>query len=45
VGDGAGCFLNQLSVKDIEASRSFYEKFIFKAIDPDGKPVLVDQHV
>ncbi len=42
-----GAFLISLNVKDIEASRAFYEKFgftTFIAIDPDGNPILVDQH-
>jgi predicted lactoylglutathione lyase len=33
-----GAFSISLTVKDIEASRAFYEKFGFK-------PILVDQHV
>jgi lactoylglutathione lyase len=46
-----GAFSISLAVKDLEASRAFYEKFGFTAfagdqsIDPDGNPILVDQHV
>lgn len=70
-----GVFSISLAVKDIEASKSFYEKFglkyfagdgkhwvimkngdrqadegsagsaSFMAVDPDGNPILVDQHV
>ena len=43
-----GNFSVSLAVKDLEASRSFYEKFGFKmfmAMHPDGNTILVDQHV
>ena len=47
-----GTFSISLAVKDLEASRKFYEKFesttgpaSFVAVDPDGNPILVDQHV
>jgi predicted lactoylglutathione lyase len=35
-----------LTVKDLEASRAFYEKLGFQVtfVDPDGNPVLIDQH-
>ena len=59
-----GAFSCSLAVKDIEASRQFYEKFgfapvmgdastgwmiltgpaSFMPLDPDGNPVLVEQH-
>jgi predicted lactoylglutathione lyase len=47
-------FLISLAVKDIGASRKFYEKFGFRtvggnasfiALDSDGNPILHDQHV
>ena len=40
-----GAFSISLAVKDIEASRAFYEKLGFTVFDPDGNPILVDQHV
>ena len=47
-----GAFSISLAVKDLAASRAFYEKLGFKAgpasiivIDPDGNPVLIDQHL
>ena len=65
-----GTFSISLNVKDIQASKSFYEDLGFKVfegdisqnwlikaddntsgpasfivIDPDGNPILVDQHV
>jgi catechol 2,3-dioxygenase-like lactoylglutathione lyase family enzyme len=53
-----GNFAVSLAVKDLEASKAFYEKFgeqqadetttgpaSFVAVDPDGNPMLVDQHV
>lgn len=53
-----GAFSISLAVKDLEASRAFYEiQFLteadetttgpasFVAVDPDGNPILVDQHV
>lgn len=62
-----GAFSISLAVKDLHASRAFYEKFGFRAfagdpaqnwlilrngrqgslvaVDPDGNPILVDQHV
>lgn len=58
-----GNFSISLAVKDIAASRAFYEKLGFKqvagnqaqnwlilqnstsTIDPDGNPILIDQHV
>ena len=39
-----GAFSVSLAVKDIEASKLFYEKLGF-AVDPDGNAILVDQHV
>lgn len=54
-----GAFSVSLAVKDIKASRDFYEKLDFEIegggregtgpgafmlIDPDGNPILVDQH-
>lgn len=37
-----------LAVKDLAASRAFYETLGFTAFhgeaDPDGNPILVDQH-
>jgi len=38
-----GAFLISLAVKDLEASRQFYEEFGFQAFG--GNPLLVDQHV
>ena len=57
-----GHFSISLAVKDLHASRAFYEKLGFQVIggeadesttgpasltllDPDGNPVLIDQHV
>lgn len=54
-----GNFSVSLSVKDLEASRAFYQKLGFEAlagdptqgpahltvVDPDGNPILLDQHV
>jgi predicted lactoylglutathione lyase len=52
-----GVFSISLAAKDLEASRAFYEKLGFRvfagnaaqnwliAVDPDGNPILVDQHV
>ena len=58
-----GAFSISLAVKDIAASRAFYEKLGFTVFggdaaqnwlimkngtmqtDPDGNPVLIDQHV
>ena len=47
-----GTFSISLAVEDLEASKRFYEKFGFSvlpasfiAVDPDGNPILVDQHV
>jgi hypothetical protein len=37
-----GAFSISPAVKDLEVSRAFYEKF---GLDPDGNPILVDQHV
>jgi hypothetical protein len=42
-----GAFSISLAVKDLAASRAFYATTgpaSFMAIDPDGNPVLVDQH-
>ncbi|MGW7026102.1 hypothetical protein ACWGFX_02715 [Streptomyces xanthophaeus] len=51
-----GAFSVSLAVRDIKASRAFYEKLgftplgagsdpgSFLVLDPDGNPVLVDQH-
>jgi predicted lactoylglutathione lyase len=36
-----GNFSVSLAVKDLAASRTFYEAF---AIDPDGNPLMLDQH-
>lgn len=40
-----GTFSVSLAVKDIEASKQFYEKLGFMIADPDGNTILVDQHV
>ena len=46
-----GAFSISLAVKDLDASRQFYEKLGFtkfagfNVVDPDGNPVLVDQRV
>ncbi len=50
-----GAFSISLAVKDIGASKAFYEKLGFKVsperpasfatVDPDGNQILVDQHV
>lgn len=42
-----GAFSISLAVKDLEASRTFYAAgpASFMAVDPDGNPILVDQHV
>ena len=54
-----GAFSISLAVRDLEASRAFYEKLGFEAFagdatqnwlilrnaDPDGNPILIDQHV
>ena len=56
-----GAFSISLTVKDINASRDFYEKLGFTQFgeadesttgpahitleDPDGNPILIDQHV
>ncbi len=42
-----GAFSISLTVADLEASKAFYEKLgpgSFVVIDPDGNPILVDQH-
>ena len=38
-----GNFSVSLAVKDFEASRAFY--LIMMVVDPDGNPILFDQHV
>lgn len=40
-----GAFSVSLAVKDLAASRAFYEKLGFKRTggDPDGNAVLIDQ--
>jgi len=38
-----GAFSISLTVKDLETSRQFYEKFGFEVFG--GDPILVDQHV
>lgn len=46
-----GAFSISLAVKDLVASRAFCEKSGFavfagdQSVDPDGNPILVDQHV
>jgi len=43
-----GAFSVSLAVRDIQASRKFYEALGFASfvvVDPDGNPVLFDQHV
>ena len=49
-----GNFSISLAVKDVNVSKEFYEKLGFKVsggpafltlVDPDGNPVLIDQHV
>ena len=58
-----GSFSLSLAVRDLEASRQFYEKLGFRVkfvreadesttgpasfliVDPDGNPILFDQHV
>ncbi|HEY9515249.1 MAG TPA: VOC family protein [Gemmatimonadaceae bacterium] len=39
-----GTFSISLAVKDLEASRAFYEKLGFEAF-ADVNPILLDQHV
>jgi hypothetical protein len=40
-----GAFSVSLTVKDIEADETSQGPASFMLLDPDGNPILVDQHV